>query len=98
MTIPAPMVGKHAARPTPPDDGRYHASDMTAIFNLVAPCPVVSVPAGFSAAGLPIGMQIVGRRWRDDEVLDAARAVERLRPWADRRPPLAIEPRPNIDA
>jgi Asp-tRNA(Asn)/Glu-tRNA(Gln) amidotransferase A subunit family amidase len=88
MSIPAPKVGKHGARPPSPDDGLYHSSDMTAVFNLIAPCPVVSVPAGFTAAGLPVGMQIVGRRWRDDEVLDAARAVERVRPWADRRPRL----------
>jgi Asp-tRNA(Asn)/Glu-tRNA(Gln) amidotransferase A subunit family amidase len=33
-------------------------------------------------------MQIVGQRWRDDEVLNTARAVERERPWADHRPPL----------
>jgi Asp-tRNA(Asn)/Glu-tRNA(Gln) amidotransferase A subunit family amidase len=87
MAVAAPPVGKHERRSPPPDDGLYHSSDMTALFNLVAPCPVVSVPAGFTAAGLPVGMQIVGRRWRDDDVLDAARAVERVRPWADHRPP-----------
>jgi Asp-tRNA(Asn)/Glu-tRNA(Gln) amidotransferase A subunit family amidase len=88
MAVPAPKVGKQNPRPTPPDDGLYHASDMTALFNLVAQCPVVSVPAGFTRTGLPVGMQIVGRRWRDDDVLDTARAVERERPWADHRPPL----------
>jgi Asp-tRNA(Asn)/Glu-tRNA(Gln) amidotransferase A subunit family amidase len=88
MSVSAPLVGKHEPRIPPPEDGLHHSSDMTAVFNLIAPCPVVSVPAGFTAAGLPVGMQIVGQRWRDDDVLDAARAVERVRPWADHRPPL----------
>jgi Asp-tRNA(Asn)/Glu-tRNA(Gln) amidotransferase A subunit family amidase len=88
MAVPAPKVGKQNPRPTPPDDGLCHAHDMTAVFNLVAPCPVVSVPAGFTRSGLPVGMQIVGRRWRDDDVLDTARAVELERPWTDHRPPL----------
>jgi len=41
-------------------------------------CPVVVLPAGRSAEGLPIGVQIVGRRWDDAGVLAVARVVERL--------------------
>ena len=43
--------------------------------------PAATVRAGLSNAGLPIGMQIVGPRHRDDLVLQAARAFERERPW-----------------
>ncbi|MBI4515425.1 MAG: amidase [Deltaproteobacteria bacterium] len=43
--------------------------------------PAATVRAGRSRAGLPIGMQIVGPRHRDDLVLQAARAFERERPW-----------------
>lgn len=43
--------------------------------------PAATVRAGFSQAGLPVGMQIVGPRLRDDRVLQAARAFERERPW-----------------
>jgi aspartyl-tRNA(Asn)/glutamyl-tRNA(Gln) amidotransferase subunit A len=43
--------------------------------------PAASVRAGFSDAGLPVGLQIVGPRHRDDLVLQAARAFERERPW-----------------
>jgi aspartyl-tRNA(Asn)/glutamyl-tRNA(Gln) amidotransferase subunit A len=43
--------------------------------------PAATVRAGRSRAGLPIGMQIVGPRHRDDLVLQAARAFERARPW-----------------
>jgi amidase/aspartyl-tRNA(Asn)/glutamyl-tRNA(Gln) amidotransferase subunit A len=42
--------------------------------------PAASVPAGLSG-GLPVGMQIIGRRYADSDVLAAAAAVERLRPW-----------------
>jgi amidase/aspartyl-tRNA(Asn)/glutamyl-tRNA(Gln) amidotransferase subunit A len=45
--------------------------------------PAASVPAGFTDEGLPIGMQIVGRRFADDTVLAASAAFERLRPWHD---------------
>ena len=43
--------------------------------------PAATVRAGFSDAGLPAGLQIVGPRLRDDLVLQAARAFERERPW-----------------
>ncbi len=48
--------------------------------------PAVSVPAGWTASGLPVGLQIVGRRLEDALVLRAAAAFEALRPWAARRP------------
>jgi aspartyl-tRNA(Asn)/glutamyl-tRNA(Gln) amidotransferase subunit A len=51
--------------------------------------PAVTVPAGFTPAGLPVGLQIVGRRLADLTVLQAARAFETARPWADRLPPAA---------
>jgi len=50
--------------------------------------PAVSVPAGFTRDGLPVGLQIVGRRFADREVLAAARYLEQVRPWAHRRPPV----------
>jgi aspartyl-tRNA(Asn)/glutamyl-tRNA(Gln) amidotransferase subunit A len=43
--------------------------------------PAATVRAGFSRAGLPVGLQIVAARHRDDLVLQAARAFERARPW-----------------
>jgi Asp-tRNA(Asn)/Glu-tRNA(Gln) amidotransferase A subunit family amidase len=51
--------------------------------------PAISVPAGWTADGLPVGLQIVGRRLEDGLVLRAAAAFEQIRPWADRRPPVA---------
>jgi amidase/aspartyl-tRNA(Asn)/glutamyl-tRNA(Gln) amidotransferase subunit A len=45
--------------------------------------PAASIPAGMSDNGLPIGMQIIGRRNADVDVLAASGAFERLRPWHD---------------
>jgi Asp-tRNA(Asn)/Glu-tRNA(Gln) amidotransferase A subunit family amidase len=46
------------------------------------------VPAGFTSEGLPVGLQIVGRRFADATVLRVAAAFEAARPWARRRPPV----------
>ncbi|MDZ4230998.1 MAG: amidase [Dehalococcoidales bacterium] len=50
--------------------------------------PSASVPCGWTDDGLPVGLQIVGRRFDDVTVLKAAAAIERALPWANRRPPL----------
>lgn len=77
---PWPAAKSDTPQPVSADDGRYHSPDMTAVFNLVSPCPVLSVPVGRHADGLPIGMQVVGRRWRDDVVLAVGHLVDQLVP------------------
>jgi Asp-tRNA(Asn)/Glu-tRNA(Gln) amidotransferase A subunit family amidase len=47
--------------------------------------PAASVPAGL-ADGLPVGMQVAGRRYADDDVIAASAAFERQRPWHDTYP------------
>jgi aspartyl-tRNA(Asn)/glutamyl-tRNA(Gln) amidotransferase subunit A len=48
-----------------------------------------SVPCGFSAAGLPVGLHIVGPAGAEGRVLRAMAAYEDARPWAHRRPPVS---------
>ncbi len=57
-------------------------------FNLTGQ-PAASIPVGFTADGLPIGLQIVGRRHSDRAVLTASAAFEAARPWASGRPPVS---------
>jgi aspartyl-tRNA(Asn)/glutamyl-tRNA(Gln) amidotransferase subunit A len=56
-------------------------------FNLTGQ-PAASVPAGFTAAGLPVGLQIVARAYREEDLFTAAAALEAARPWAHAQPAL----------
>jgi Asp-tRNA(Asn)/Glu-tRNA(Gln) amidotransferase A subunit family amidase len=50
--------------------------------------PAISIPCGFTRDGLPVGMQIVGKRRGEAAVLRAAAAFEAAAPWMDRIPPI----------
>jgi aspartyl-tRNA(Asn)/glutamyl-tRNA(Gln) amidotransferase subunit A len=64
---------------------RYGWIPFTYPFNVTGN-PAASVPCGFTSDSLPIGLQIVGRRFDDALVLRAAAAFERIQPWAAKRP------------
>jgi amidase len=51
--------------------------------------PAASVPAGFSATGLPLAVQLVGRPHDEATLLSLSAQIEQARPWADRRPPVS---------
>jgi amidase len=53
----------------------------------VSGCPSISVPAGFTEEGTPVGLQIVGRPRDDDGVLSLALAYQRQSRFTERRPP-----------
>ncbi len=48
--------------------------------------PAASIPCGWSSEGLPIGMQIVGKRFDELTVLQVSKAFEDISPWQDKRP------------
>lgn len=75
-----------AAKGPFPDEIEGRALPMAGVASFTIPFnlawhPAATVRAGFSQAGLPVGLQIVGPRHRDDLVLQAAFAFERERPW-----------------
>jgi aspartyl-tRNA(Asn)/glutamyl-tRNA(Gln) amidotransferase subunit A len=88
LAVPAFPVGQLV-----PDPEHSSLRDMFAwtpfsyLFNMTGN-PAASVPCGFTDEGLPVGLQIVGRRFADLTVLQAAAAFEEAHPWADRKPPL----------
>jgi amidase/aspartyl-tRNA(Asn)/glutamyl-tRNA(Gln) amidotransferase subunit A len=55
---------------------------MTYLINYIG-YPAASVPAGLAGNGLPVGMQIVGKRYADADVIAASAEFERRRPWID---------------
>ena len=79
--------------PAPPMDAipKFYLFErplITTPFN-VSGHPVVSVCNGFSAEGLPVGMQVVGRAFDEVTALRVATAFEEATPYRDRRPGLA---------
>lgn len=86
---PAPSIASGRARVSSKENagGRFFTRrSYTTPFNLAA-TPAISVPCGFTRAGLPIGLQLAGRRYDEATVLRAAWAYEQATPWHQRRPP-----------
>jgi aspartyl-tRNA(Asn)/glutamyl-tRNA(Gln) amidotransferase subunit A len=67
---------------------------LLAPFN-VAGLPAVSVPCGFTASGLPVGLQIAGPPWADRTVLALARAFEQATGFRAFRPPVSAVEQPS---
>ena len=93
LLTPTVAVSPFAAGAVPPREIAGEAVSVlgwmpyTYPFNLTGQ-PAASVPVGFDPAGLPVGLQVVGRRHADRMVLAAARAFEAACPWIERRPVL----------
>jgi aspartyl-tRNA(Asn)/glutamyl-tRNA(Gln) amidotransferase subunit A len=80
------------APPKPLDAGGSIATEMYAEwaaplypFNLTGH-PALSVPAGFTASGLPVGLQLIGPWFAEAQLLGVAARLERINPWHERRP------------
>lgn len=52
--------------------------------------PAASIPAGWTETGLPVGLQIIGRRLDDRLLISALAAFERIQPWHHRHPQISI--------
>jgi aspartyl-tRNA(Asn)/glutamyl-tRNA(Gln) amidotransferase subunit A len=68
-------------------ESRFRYPSYTAAFNLTG-LPAISVPCGFTSAGLPIGLQMASRAFEEATVLRAANAYERSQDWVTRHPEL----------
>ncbi|MCL6611286.1 MAG: Asp-tRNA(Asn)/Glu-tRNA(Gln) amidotransferase subunit GatA [Peptococcaceae bacterium] len=89
LAVPAfeigmPGPGEIEGRPVDPYSGWF----LTYPFNLTGH-PAASIPCGTAGDGLPVGLQIIGRRFDEATVLKASALFERIGPWGDRWPDLA---------
>ena len=84
-TTPTPAFrkGEKASNPL-----AMYLSDVYTIGVNLAGLPGVSIPCGFSKAGLPIGLQIIGQPFKEAEMLAIANAYEKSHEWHLRRPML----------
>ena len=87
LAVPPFEVGSSGPREIAGVRGPLDWIAFTYPFNLTGQ-PAASVPGGWTDDGLPVGLQIIGRRFDDVTVLRAAAAFEQALPWAGRRPPL----------
>ena len=93
LLTPAVSVAAFPAEKLMPDHWPHHDWDWVSWAEFSYPFnlswnPAASVPCGFTGDGLPVGLQIVAKRFNDLGVLQAAAAFEAVQPWADKRPPL----------
>ncbi len=88
------LVGPTSPEPAFPLGGKardplalYAVDVMTVAINL-AGLPAISLPCGFTAGGLPVGLQLVGPRWSDPALVALAAGLEGALALEERRPPV----------
>jgi amidase/aspartyl-tRNA(Asn)/glutamyl-tRNA(Gln) amidotransferase subunit A len=87
LSKPAPPIGEMGADPQKAWDDYRNWLCWTWPFNCTGQ-PACSVPAGFTAGGLPLGVQLAGRHNDERTILSVAAQLERARPWAGEHPSL----------
>ena len=90
-TVPEPpwtLGGFHSVDPMMAGLRSQTLCAFTGPFNMTGQ-PAISLPPFWNAAGLPIGVQLVGAYGREDVLLRVAAQLEAARPWADRHPPIS---------
>jgi aspartyl-tRNA(Asn)/glutamyl-tRNA(Gln) amidotransferase subunit A len=89
MPTPAPAIADLKKDPDALRPAELKLLRNTRPFNVWG-LPAISVPCGFTKAGLPIGLQIAGPHWREDLVLRLAQAYEQVTEWHQQRLSAAV--------
>ncbi len=83
----SPRTVEAALKREESDKPRNPEMENTGQFNILG-LPAISIPCGFTSAGLPIGLQIVGAPFAESRVLALAHAFERVTEFHKRKPPI----------
>jgi aspartyl-tRNA(Asn)/glutamyl-tRNA(Gln) amidotransferase subunit A len=94
---PAPPIATHTAPITSRAQvaGRFFTRRSYVAPASLAGVPAIAVPCGLSGSGLPLSLQVIGRRWDEATVLRVAHAWEQVSGWSRHRPPEAARPAPD---
>ncbi|MFN3739369.1 MAG: Asp-tRNA(Asn)/Glu-tRNA(Gln) amidotransferase subunit GatA [Thermodesulfovibrionales bacterium] len=82
---PAFRIGEKVSDPL-----RMYLSDIFTISVNLAGVPAISIPCGFSSEGLPIGLQIIGRPFDEETILQLAHAYEQATEWHKKKPDIEL--------
>lgn len=80
---PAFKIGEHSADPL-----AMYLEDIYTISANLAGLPGISIPAGFTSTGMPIGLQLLAAPFQEERLLRAARMYEKATEWHRKQPPL----------
>lgn len=88
--IPAPPVGESQVR----IEGQRETATRAELLRFTRPAnlngmPALSIPCGFTRAGLPVGLQLMGPKWSEAHLLSIALAYEEATEWHKRHPELS---------
>lgn len=81
-----PPARRRVDTPAAPGEREAGATTLIRAGNL-AGLPALALPCGFSTTALPLGLQLVGRPWAEDTLIDLGRAYQRVTDWHTRTPP-----------
>ena len=76
-------VGANSADPV-----AMYLEDVFTVAQVMAGIPCISVPCGFTKENMPIGLQLMGPQWQEEQVLSAAYAYEQATEWHTKKPQL----------
>jgi len=86
--MPAVRIGERISDPV-----QMYLMDVFTVSANLSGLPAISVPCGFSSGRLPIGLQLMGRRFDEATLLRVADAYERDTTWSKQPPPLLTSSR-----
>ena len=92
IIIPTTSYAAHRIGETSPQSDTHSLTRPVSLTGL----PALAVPCGFTQAGLPISMQLIGRAWEESMVLRLGHAYEQAAGWSQRRAPIRADGEPPV--